>query len=148
MKSKAKRPTSNGQVLHCSVTMKTIVSLLLVLCCSTLKAQITAAQIKNDLAGKEWKIVKYETFGVEEEPKAEQLNDKLLLNKDMSFFVVENGKEYLGSWTSTAEGKINCKSKTGEWSRIYKVLSITEKTATIEYQGPDLTRTLYRLETK
>lgn len=127
--------------------MKTIVSLLLVLCCYTLKAQVTATQIKNGLSGKEWKIVKYETFGVEEEPKAEQLNDKLILNKDMTFFIVENGKEYLGTWTST-DGKINCKSKTGEWSRMYKIIALTEKTATVEYQGPDLTRTLYRLETK
>ncbi|MDB5257381.1 MAG: hypothetical protein JWM14_2076 [Chitinophagaceae bacterium] len=128
--------------------MKTIVSLLLVLCCYTLKAQITTGQIKNDLAGKEWKIVKYETFGVEEEPKVEQLNDKLVLNKDMTFFIIENGKEYLGNWTSTLEGKINCKSKTGEWSRTYKVITIAEKTATIEYQDADLTRTLYRLEVK
>ncbi len=128
--------------------MKTIVSLLLVLCCYTLKAQITTAQIKNDLAGKEWKIFKYETFGLEEEPKTEQLKDKLLLNKDMTFFIVESGKEYLGNWTANGEGKITCKSKMGEWSKMYKVISITEKTATIEYQGPDLTRTLYRLETK
>jgi hypothetical protein len=128
--------------------MKTIVSLLLVLCCYTLKAQITTAQIKTDLAGKEWKIVKYETFGVEEEPRAEQLNDKLLLNKDMTFFIIENGKEYLGNWTVSSDGKVTCKSKMGEWSRMYKVISIAGKTATIEYQGPDLTRTLYRLETK
>jgi hypothetical protein len=128
--------------------MKTIVSLLLVLCCYTLKAQITTAQIKNDLAGKEWKIVKYETFGVEEEPKAEQLNDKLVLNKDMTFFIVENNKEYLGSWAIQPDGKVSCKSKMGEWSRIYKVIAVAEKTATIEYQSPDLTRTLYRLEVK
>ncbi len=127
--------------------MKTIVSLLLVLCCYTLKAQITTAQIKNDLAGKEWKIVKYETFGVEEEPKPEQLNDKIMLNKDLTFFIIENNKEHLGSWT-TASGKVICKSKTGEWSRTYKVITFTEKTATIEYQDADLTRTLYRLETK
>ena len=128
--------------------MKTILSLLLVLCCYTLKAQITTAQIKTDLAGKEWKIVKYETFGVEEEPKAEQLNDKIILNKDLSFFIVENNKEHLGTWTAQAEGKVLCKSKTGEWSRTYKVITIAEKTATIEYQDADLTRTLYRLEAK
>lgn len=128
--------------------MKTIVSLLLVLCCYTLKAQITTTQIKNDLAGKEWKIIKYETFGVEEDPKAEQLNDKISLNKDLTFFIIENGKEYLGNWAVQPDGKVACKSKTGEWSRAYKVISIADKTATIEYQGPDLTRTLYRLETK
>ncbi|MDF2454273.1 MAG: hypothetical protein K0R51_266 [Cytophagaceae bacterium] len=127
--------------------MKTIVSLLLVFCCYTLKAQITTAQIKNDLAGKEWKIVKYETFGVEEEPKPEQLNDKFILNKDMTFFIVENSKEYLGTWTAAA-GKVSCTSKTGEWSRTYKVITLAEKTAAIEYQDQDLTRTLYRLETK
>jgi hypothetical protein len=113
-----------------------------------LNAQVTTAQIKNDLSGKEWKIVKYETFGVEEEPKEEQLKDKLLLNKDMTFFIVENGKEYLGNWSSTPDGRITCKAKTGEWSRIYKVITVSEKTATMEYQSPDLTRTLYRLEAK
>jgi hypothetical protein len=128
--------------------MKTIVSLLLVLCCYTLKAQSSATQIKNDLAGKEWKIVKYETFGVEEEPKAEQLNDKLVLNKDMTFFIIENSKEYLGNWSVQPDGKVSCKSKMGEWSRSYKVIAVAEKTATIEYQSPDLTRTLYRLESK
>ncbi len=128
--------------------MKTIVFLLLSLSCYTLKAQVTATQIKNDLAGKEWKIVKYETFGVEEEPKAEQLNDKVVLNKDMSFFIVENGKEYLGKWVIQPDGKVGCKSKMGEWSRSYKVIAVAEKNATIEYQSPDLTRTLYRLESK
>lgn len=128
--------------------MKTIVSLLLVLSSYTLEAQITTTQIKSDLAGKEWKIIKYETFGVEEEPKAEQLNDKLVLNKDMTFFIVENSKEYLGNWALQPDGKVSCKSKTGEWSRTYKVISIADKIATIEYQGPDLTRTLYRLEMK
>lgn len=128
--------------------MKTIVCLLLVCCCYTLNAQVTATQIKNDLAGKEWTIVKYETFGVEEDPKDEQLKDKILLNKDQSFFIVENGKEYLGNWSLQPDGRIACKCKTGEWSRVYKVISIAEKTATIEYQGPDLTRTLYRLESK
>jgi len=128
--------------------MKTIVSLLLVLVSYTLQAQITSAQIKSDLAGKEWKIIKYETFGVEEDPKVEQVNDKIVLNKDLSFFIIENGKEYMGNWSITADGKVTCKSKSGEWSRAYKVISIADKIATIEYQGPDLTRTLYRLETK
>lgn len=65
----------------------------------------------------------------------------------MTFFIVENSKEYLGTWTAAA-GKVTCKSKTGEWSRSYKVMAITEKTATIEYQDQDLTRTFYRLEVK
>ena len=121
---------------------------LLVLSCFSVKAQITATQIKNELAGKEWKIVKYETFGVEEEPKPKQVNDKMTLSKDMTFFIIEDGKEYLGNWFIQSEAYINCKTKTGEWSRQYKVISIAEKTATIEYKDPDLTRILYRLELK
>ncbi|MDB5272927.1 MAG: hypothetical protein JWO58_1294 [Chitinophagaceae bacterium] len=128
--------------------MKTILFFLLALSCFSLKAQITSTQIKNELAGKEWKIAKYETFGVEAEPKPEQVNDKMTLNKDMTFFIVEDGKEYFGNWSIQSEAYINCKSKTGEWSRQYKVISIAEKNATIEYQDSDLTRILYRLELK
>ncbi|HSZ71791.1 MAG TPA: hypothetical protein VK750_03880 [Cytophagaceae bacterium] len=126
--------------------MKTLVYILLLFSCSALKAQITSTQIKNDLAGKEWRIVKYETFGVEAEPKAEQLNDKVLLNKDMTFFIIEGGKEYHGTWSVLSEANILCKSQTGEWTRAYKVISIVEKAASIEYQDADLNRTLYRLE--
>jgi hypothetical protein len=128
--------------------MKTHFTLLLALCCFSLKAQMTSTQVNNELAGKEWLIVKYETFGVEEEPKAEQVKDKVVFNKDKTFFIIENGKEYHGKWMVQSEINIVCKSQAGEWSRTYKVISIAEKTATIEYQDADLTRTLYRLELK
>ena len=63
---------------------------------NSLKAQITAELIKKELTGKEWEIVQYETFGTTEDPSPEQLNDKIILNADMTFLIMENGTTYQG----------------------------------------------------
>ena len=113
----------------------------------TVNAQITADSIKTKLAGKEWKITKYEVFGVLDAPKPEQLNDQISLKPDMTFTIVENGKEYKGKWTiMNPVVYISCKAAT--WSKVYKVISINEKTAVIEYKDPDLIKTKYYLELK
>lgn len=129
--------------------MKYTLSILFVFLCFTVNAQITADQIKGELAGKEWKIVSYEVFGVNDAPKPEQVNDKIFLKADMSFVIVENGKEYKGKWTiMNPASYISCKAATGSWTKVYKVLSIGEKQSVIEYKDPDLIKTKYYLELK
>jgi hypothetical protein len=113
----------------------------------TVKAQITADSIKTKLAGKEWKISKYEVFGVMDAPKPEQVNDLISLKPDMTFTIIENGKEYKGKWTiMNPVVYISCKAAT--WNKVYKVISINEKTAVIEYKDTDLIKTKYYLEVK
>jgi len=113
------------------------------------KAQITAEQIKTGLAGKEWKITKYEVFGVAEALKPEQANDKIVLNADMTFTIVENGKEYKGKWSIMKPVEyISCKSSTGTWNKTYKVISIGEKESVIQFKDPDLIKTNYFLVVK
>lgn len=129
-------------------TMKTMLFTFLLFFTYSVKAQFSSSQIKKELGDIEWQIVKYETFGVEEDPKEEQVNDKILLNSNMAFFIVENGKEYHGNWNILGDTRIKCNSKSGEWSRTYKVISIADKNAALEYQDEDLTRTIYRLEQK
>lgn len=125
--------------------MKTLNAFFLCLLCQgALQAQISQEKIQQELAGKDWKIIRYETFGVEEEPRDEQKNDLFRINSNMTFKVVENGTEYTGSWTLN-ECYITCKSKNGSWQKTYKVISIEPKTASLEYKDPDLTRTLYRM---
>ncbi len=126
-----------------------VFTLFIMFITSNAQAQITADQIKADLAGREWKIVNYEVFGVTDAPKAEQINDKIVLNSDMSFVVVENGKEYKGKWTiMNPVVYISCKSSSGTWSKVYKVISIGEKESVIEYKDPDLIKTKYYLQLK
>lgn len=110
-------------------------------------AQITTEQIKKDWIGKEWKIIKYETFGIEEEPTEEQMNDKILLNSDMTFIIVEKGVEYKGKWRIQSPYAF-CKSESSTWERTYKIMSIEATSSTIEYKDPDLTKTLYYLVTE
>lgn len=129
--------------------MKYFLSTLFIFLCFAVNAQVTADQIKEELAGKEWKIVSYEVFGVNDAPKPEQVNDKILLKADMSFVIVENGKEYKGKWTiMNPSNYISCKAATGGWTKVYKVLSTGEKEASIEYKDPDLIKTKYYLEVR
>lgn len=128
--------------------MRNILILLFLSFSLSLQAQITADQIKTGLAGKEWKVTKYEIFGVKEAPKPDQVNDKIVLNADMTFVIIENGKEYKGKWTIMKPVEyINCKS-TGTWNKTYKVISIGEKESVIQFKDPDLIKTNYYLETK
>ena len=111
--------------------------------------QITADEIKKGLAGKDWKIIKYELFGVDTAPSAEQASDFISLKADMTFVVKENGKEYKGKWSILKPVVyITCKAATGGWSKTYKVISIGEKVSIIEYKDPDLIKTKYHLEVK
>jgi hypothetical protein len=129
--------------------MKKILMIIFALFSLSAKAQITAEEIKTGLAGKEWKIVKYEVFGVADAPKPEQLNDKIFLKTDMSFVIVENGKEYKGKWNvMNPSVYILCKATTGAWTKTYKIISIGEKESVLEYKDPDLIKTKYYLELK
>jgi hypothetical protein len=129
--------------------MRSLLILLFICFSISLKAQITADQIKTGLAGKEWKITTYEIFGVKETPKPEQVNDKIVLNADMTFVIVENGKEYKGKWSILKPVEyINCKSTTGDWVKMYKVISIGEKESMIQFKDADLVKTNYYLVLK
>jgi hypothetical protein len=131
--------------------MKKIFLLLTVLissfCHQIASAQISADRIKLELTNKEWKIVQYEVFEIPEEPTAEQINDKIILNTDMTFVIVENGISYKGKW-STQSPHIFCKTEDKTWAKTYKVMAIEGNKATIEYKDPDLIKTLYYLETE
>jgi len=127
--------------------MKYIAFILLSFLTHIISAQITADQIKADLTNKVWKITKYETFGVSEDPKEAQVNDKILLNSDMTFLIVENGKEYKGKWSIlNPPTYITCKSIDGNWSITYKIISIGEKASIIQFKDPDLVKTDFHLE--
>ena len=127
--------------------MKKYLLLLFALYSLSVNAQITADQIKTGLAGKEWKITKYEVFGVADLPKPEQMKDVIYLKSDMTFLIIENGVEYKGKWTiMNPVVYISCKSSSGAWNKVYKVLSIGDKESAIEYKDPDLIKTKYYLE--
>ena len=111
---------------------------------NSLKAQITAELIKKELTGKEWEIVQYETFGMAEDPSPKQLNDKIILNADMTFLIMENGTTYQGKW-SVQSPYIFCKLEETNWTRTYKAMSIENQKSIIEYKDSDLTKTLYYL---
>ncbi|HWZ22283.1 MAG TPA: hypothetical protein VNW06_06485 [Cytophagaceae bacterium] len=129
--------------------MKNILTLLFLFVTVSLHAQITADQIKTGLTGKEWKISKYEVFGVAEAAKPEQSNDKILLNADMTFTIVDNGKTYKGKWSILNPVEyISCKATTGSWTKMYKVISIGEKASVIQFKDADLIKTNYYLEVK
>ncbi len=123
-----------------------VCSIMLTFCMAhSLYAQATAEQIKKEWVGKEWKIIQYETFGMAEDPSVEQAHDKLFLKPDMTFVIVENGKEYQGKWSVQAN-YIFCKTDSPiKWSKNYKIMSIEAHISTIEYKDPDLTKTLYYL---
>jgi hypothetical protein len=131
--------------------MKKIFLLLTVLisslCYQIANAQISAERIKLELANKEWKIVQYEVFEIPEEPSPEQINDKITLNADMTFVIIENGMSYKGKWTVQSP-QIICKTEDKTWAKTYKVMAIDSNKATIEYKDPDLIKTLYYLETE
>jgi len=127
--------------------MKHVLLILFSFFTLTAQAQITADSIKTKLAGHEWKIVSYETFSVTDAPKPEQVNDKIFLKSDMSFVIVENGKEYKGKWSIMSPAVyISCKATTGGWNKVYKVISIGSIQSVIEYKDPDLIKTRYNLE--
>lgn len=129
--------------------MKNILTLLFLFVTVSIQAQITADQIRTGLTGKEWKVAKYEVFGVAEALKPEQVNDKIVLNADMSFTILENGKQYKGKWSIQKPVEyILCKSTTGPWSKMYKVISIGETQSVIQFKDPDLIKTNYFLEIK
>ena len=110
-------------------------------------AQFTAEQIKATLPGKNWSIVKYEMFGVADEPKPEQVNDKIVLNADMSFVIVEKGIEYKGKWSiMNPSVYINCKAS--NWTKMYKIISLGETESVIQFKDPDLIKTDYYLVAK
>jgi hypothetical protein len=114
--------------------------------CSSVYAQVSATQIKNELAGKEWKITKYETFGVVDQPTPAQLHDKIVLNTDMTFLIVENGIEYKGKWSILNPAEyIQCKAPAQSWDKTYKIISIGEKASVLEYKDPVLIKTKYYL---
>lgn len=111
--------------------------------------QYTAEQIKTSLTNKNWSIVSYEMFGVAEEPKPDQVNDKILLNTDMTFVIIEKGKEYKGKWSiMNPSVYITCKATNTNWSKTYKIISIGETESIIQYKDPDLIKTDYRLVVK
>ncbi len=129
--------------------MKKLLMIILVLSGYIAQAQYTAEQIKTTLTGKNWSIVKYEMFGVSEEPKPEQVSDKIVLNTDMSFVVIENGKEYKGKWSiMNPSVYIICKATNTSWSKTYKIITIGETESVIQYKDPDLIKTNYYLVAK
>ena len=111
----------------------------------TVVANTAIDDLKKNLS-KEWKIQQYETFSVQEMPGPDQINDKIHLKEDMTFFIIENGKEYVGKWTIISPANyISCKSSSGELNKMYKIISCTDKEAVLEYKDPDLIKTKYYL---
>ena len=104
------------------------------------------AQTKTEQMSKKWKITAYETFGVKEDLKEEQKKDYLQFNADKTFVGIENGKEVSGKWniekTNTYLTTTNTATKE---VRNYKLYSVTDKDAVIEYKDPDLIKTKYYL---
>jgi hypothetical protein len=108
----------------------------------------TTDTLKQKLS-KEWIINQYEQFGVVDDPEEAQKNDKLVLNADMTCTIVENGKTYSGKWViEKTRTYIVCTLKEGTIKRNYKIISVNNTSAILEYQSPDLIRTKYHVTAK
>lgn len=108
-------------------------------------AQVSNEQIKKDWIGKTWKIVQYETFGIIEEPSQEQVQDKILIHPDMTFFILENGKALKGK-CNLQNVYLTCTTEGNSWNKVYKITSLENQKSTLEYKDPDLIKTYYYLE--
>ncbi len=129
--------------------MKHLLLILSLFGALSLQAQLTTDNINAGLTGKEWLITEYELFGVSEAPNPTQLNDRITFNSDMTFLIIENGKEYKGKWNNAKPVEyILCKSTLGNWTKMYKVISIGENEAVIQFKDVDLIKTNYHLKTK
>jgi len=127
--------------------MKNLLLILLLVSSASLSLGQTTDSLKIKLS-KEWNIKGYERFGVIDEPSAEQKNDKVSFKPDNSCSIRENGKNYSGTWSiDKTKTYIMC-SLSGGIKRNYKIISVKNKEAIIEYQTPDLIRTKYHLEVK
>jgi len=71
-------------------------------------------------AGKTWKLVKVEKFGVEKPPGEDQKNDMLLLNADGTFKVILKGIEKTGTYTKSGSW-LNLKPADGSEAMPYKI---------------------------
>ncbi|MCS6824163.1 MAG: hypothetical protein NZ529_07675 [Cytophagaceae bacterium] len=97
---------------------------------------------------KEWSIVKYEMFGVQSLPDSSQINDKIHLKPDMTFVLIERGKKITGKWSVHNAGEwmfLHVSSPKTE-TRNFKIISVDDKEAVIEYKDPDLVKTKYFLK--
>lgn len=122
--------------------------LLLILASSALVAQGQTTDSLKIKLSKEWNIKGYERFGVVDEPSKDQKNDKVSFKPDNSCSITENGKNYTGTWSiDKTKTYIMC-SLSGGIKRNYKIISVKNKEAIIEYQTPDLIRTKYHMDAK
>ncbi|MBX9851971.1 MAG: hypothetical protein K2X86_09455 [Cytophagaceae bacterium] len=125
--------------------MKTLVLSCFIFFTSISAYTQSADSLKQKLS-KEWKLKKYEQFGLIDDPIEEQKNDKIILKNDLTCTIVENGKTYTGAWSiDKTNVYVMCKLNNGAVKRQYKIISVKEKEAIFEYQSPDLIRTKYHL---
>jgi hypothetical protein len=122
--------------------MKTILSLIaFIFITNAVYAQTNAEKLT-----KKWKITAYETFGVKEDLKENQKKDFLQFNADKTYKGIENGNEVTGTWsvekTNTYLTTTNSKNKE---TRSYKIYSVSDKEAVIEYKDATLIKTKYYL---
>lgn len=119
--------------------MKTLFTVFMLL------AAFTAfSQSKTEMLTKKWKITAYETFGVKEDLKDNQKKDYLEFKADKTFIGIENGVEVSGTWQveKTNVYLFTTNAKTKE-KRNYKIYSVSEKEALIEYKDATLIKTKY-----
>ena len=126
--------------------MKTLIFFIFIFSITTTAYTQSTDSLKQKLS-KEWKLKKYEQFGLIDDPIEEQKNDKIILKSDLTCTVVEGGKSYTGTWgLDKTNVYIMCKLNNGTVKRQYKIISIQNKEAILEYQSPDLIRTKYHME--
>jgi hypothetical protein len=122
--------------------MKKVLFLIFIALGVTLSAQTDVKPLC-----KSWKIVKYELFGVSEEPGEERILDELTFGVDKTFTIIEKGKTYKGTYIFNS-GYIVCTSLDKQFKRSYRIVEAKESTAVVEYKDPDLIKTKYYLELK
>jgi len=86
-------------------------------------------------ADKTWKISKFERFGIEKDPTAEQKNDFIILKGDGTFKLMMNGIDKFGTYTKSGAW-LNLKPEAGE-AMPFKIVSCDGKTLKADYRDGD-----------
>jgi hypothetical protein len=121
--------------------MKTTLNILLLF----FMCNLVFAQTNTEKLTKKWKITAYETFGVKEDLKDNQKKDFLQFNADKTYSGIENGKEVAGTWNVDKTNTYLTTTSKNKETRSYKIYSVTDKEAVIEYKDATLIKTKYYL---
>ena len=107
----------------------------------------TAAPVftsKDSALCKPWRLSSVEEFGVENPPGDKQKDDGIVFTGDGNVSFTKDGKAKTGTWSlDKARTNINLVFVEPKEQLHFKLIKVDDKSLKIEYQNPNLIRTVY-----